>query len=81
MVFGVAAIYLAWLAGRSFGGTLAGLVAALLVAISPAAIEQSQTLRPYMMHLAFLAGTLWGLATWLQDRLGLVTFSVLVCHA
>lgn len=81
LVCGVAAIYLSWLAGRALGGPLCGLVATALVALSPAAIEQSQVIRPYMMHLAFLAGALWRLATWLQHRRGLATFSVFLTLA
>ncbi len=81
LVSGVAAIHLTWLAGRACGGPLAGLVAAALVALSPAAVEQSQALRPYMMQLAFLAGALWGISRWLQHRRGLVTFSIFLTLA
>lgn len=81
LLSGVAAIYLGWRAGRAFGGPVSGLVAAAIIAVSPAAIEQSQVIRPYMMQLAFLAGALWGLSSWLQHRRGLVWFSVFLTLA
>ena len=59
VVLGTAAIFAAWLAGRELAsphgfGNLAGLVAAVLVAVSPGAIVMSQLIRPYMMQLTLV---------------------------
>jgi len=59
---GVLAIPALHLATRALAGPAAGLAAALLVAWSPAALIQSQLVRPYTMQLAVLALGLWLLA-------------------
>lgn len=46
------------LAGRDAGGRLTGVLAGLLIAISPRAIALSQVMRPYMLLLLLLAGAL-----------------------
>lgn len=61
---GLAAVVGAWavgreLGGRGIGGEVAGLLSALLVAVSPAAIGLSQVIRPYMLQLALLSGALY----------------------
>jgi len=58
LISGSIAIFLAWLVGRELGergtvGTVAGLFAALIVAISPGAILMSQIMRPYSLQLVF----------------------------
>jgi hypothetical protein len=59
LVFGSIAIFAVWLAGREIVSSektsdVTGLLAAVLVAVSPGAIAMSQLIRPYMMQLAFL---------------------------
>jgi hypothetical protein len=64
LVWGLLAVYAVWLAARELGGlgrsgTVAGLVAALVVAFAPGLVALSQVMRPYTMQLALLAGALW----------------------
>jgi hypothetical protein len=47
------------LAGRGTRGEVAGLCGALLVAVSPSAIELSQVVRPYMLQVALLSAALY----------------------
>ncbi|HUF75076.1 MAG TPA: glycosyltransferase family 39 protein [Longimicrobiales bacterium] len=61
---GVVAAYAVWLAARELAGpgvrgAAAGLVAGLIVAFSPTAIELSMVVRPYMLQLGLLALSLW----------------------
>lgn len=63
LLFGVAAVWAFWLAGRELagggmGGGVAGLVAAAWLAVSPDAIVLSQVLRPYTMVVFLLAAAL-----------------------
>ncbi len=54
LLFGCLAIHGMYLAGKAYAGTLAGLVGALILALMPSAILQSQIIRPYMILLAFV---------------------------
>jgi hypothetical protein len=69
-LLGVAAIPLAFLAGRSFAGPRGGLGAAFLVASDPLLVAYAQEARGYTL---FVAGTLlvvWGTVELASDRLG-----------
>jgi len=68
LVCGVLAIPALYLATRALVGTGAGLLAALLVALAPGAIVQSQVIRPYAMQLAVLGFALWLLARFATRR-------------
>lgn len=68
LVFGVLAIPALFLATRELLGTGAGLLAALLVALSPGAIDQSQVIRPYTAQLAVLGFALFFLARFARRR-------------
>lgn len=63
VLFGVAAIWAFWLAGRELGGpgvrgVVAGVLAATWLALSPDAVALSQVLRPYSLVVLLLAGSL-----------------------
>ena len=75
MIPGVSAVLLIWLAGRRAGGVLAATVAGLTVALSPAAIDLSQSMRGYMLQLAGICGALWCLLVWLEERRGMPAFA------
>ncbi len=62
LLCGVLAVPALYAAARALLGTPTGLVAALLLAISPGAIAQSQVIRPYTLQLLVLAVGLWLLA-------------------
>ena len=68
LVCGVLAIPALYLATRALLGTGAGLLAALLVALAPGAIVQSQVIRPYAMQVAVLGFALWFLARFASRR-------------
>lgn len=73
LLFGSAAIYAAWLAGREIASSerarsVTGLLSALLVAVSPGAIVMSQLIRPYMMQLTFLLLALYQLLRFRRER-------------
>ena len=68
LVAGCLAIFGVYLLGRELGGVGAGLLAALVMAIAPSAIEHSQIIRPYMTLVALLAYGLWGLGRYLRAR-------------
>jgi hypothetical protein len=61
---GVAAVFALWECGREIAWkdpvrrTVTGLVAAALLVLSPPAVILSQTIRPYMLQLALVAGAL-----------------------
>lgn len=85
---GVLAVYTTWgaareLAGRGRRGALAGLGAGALVALSPAAVELSKVIRPYMLQLVLLSGSLWLLLRHLRtrSRRALGGYVVLICLA
>jgi len=66
LLFGSAAVFAAWLAGREISspertGAVTGLLTAVIVAFSPGAIVMSQLIRPYMMQLTFLLLALYHL--------------------
>lgn len=68
---GLAAVWTAWavarsLAGSGARGTVAGLIAALAVAVAPGAVELSQVMRPYMLQVALLGGALFFLLRYLE---------------
>lgn len=76
---GVAAMFLL---GRELApgrrGTLVGLLAALLLAVSPSAILLSQLIRPYTLQVALACFALLGLLRWhrRQSRLDLTLFAL-----
>lgn len=78
-LFGVAAIWVFWLVGRTLGGpgwrgVLAGLVSAALLALNPEAIVLSQVMRPYTLVVLLLAGALYGLLRYRREpELGSLT--------
>ena len=61
------AVYAFWMVGKELGGTVAAVTAALLLALSPAAVELSQVMRPYTLQLAFLGGSSWCLLRLLRE--------------
>jgi hypothetical protein len=68
LVCGTAAIVAMYGLAAAAHGRLAGLLAALLLALSPGAIMLSQVARPYMAQLLLLLVALRGLWCWLQAR-------------
>ncbi|NJD29814.1 MAG: hypothetical protein FIA92_16170 [Chloroflexi bacterium] len=61
-LFGIAAVALTWWLARSIAGPLAGRVAGLLLAVSPAAIEQSTFIwnpNPIPLFAALALGAAW----------------------
>jgi 4-amino-4-deoxy-L-arabinose transferase-like glycosyltransferase len=80
---GVATVGGMYLLGRDRGGVVGGAVAAGLLAVSPAAIEMSQILRPYMLHMGWLTFALLFLSRYLRTRttLDLVAHSLLLTLA
>lgn len=77
-LIGVAAVLATWWLGRVMGGPLVGLVAALLLALSPAAIDESSFIwnpNPIPLFAALSAGAAWrghqdGAARWWVLALG-----------
>jgi mannosyltransferase len=69
-LLGVAAIPLAFLAGRSLAGPLAGLGAALLLATDPLLVAYSQEARGYSLFVAGTLLVLWGTVELAPDRRG-----------
>lgn len=88
VIAGLAAVAAAWAVARRLAeggtrGTVAGFLAALLLAFAPGAVELSQVMRPYMLQLALLSWALffflrWGRTTASPD---LVAYLVLLCLA
>ncbi|MDP6928056.1 MAG: glycosyltransferase family 39 protein [Planctomycetota bacterium] len=54
LIAGCLSIYLLFVLTRRLAGPFAGVLAALMLALSPGAIMLSQVARPYMVHLALL---------------------------
>ena len=67
VLFGASAVFSLFFLGRVSAGRPAGLMAALFLALSPAAIEQSQLLRPYMAAMALTLPALFFLFSSLGD--------------
>ena len=67
LVCGCASIYGMYMLGRQVAGAANGLVAALILALSPGAIEHSQIIRPYMLEIMFLVYGLAFLAKYLRS--------------
>jgi uncharacterized membrane protein len=67
-LFGTLSVAAVWLLGRALGGSTMGVCCALLLAVSPGAIEQSQVIRPYTLHTALLALCLWCLVRHERQR-------------
>ena len=59
---GIATVPLAYLAARELAGRRAGLVAALLVAVSPMLVWYSQEARSYALFVCFSTASLWLMA-------------------
>lgn len=78
LLCGSGAILAMFVLGRRAHGTVAGLLAAALLALSPGAIMQSQIVRPYMTQLLLLTLALAGLIAWWRDgrRRDLVAYAV-----
>jgi hypothetical protein len=81
-VSGLAAVWLLVPLGREIGGPgahghVAGLTAALLLALSPRAVVLSQVIRPYMLLVLLLAGSLLFLLRYLRTG----SSAHLVAHA
>ncbi len=78
---GVASVAGMFLLGRELvaggRGLITGLVAALLLAASPASITLAQLIRPYTLQVALIVFSLWGLARWHRrgGRLALGVFA------
>ncbi|MCH8204136.1 MAG: glycosyltransferase family 39 protein [Candidatus Hydrogenedentes bacterium] len=87
LTFGVAIVPLTFFAGRHFtGNTAAGLIAALLVAVSPFHIYYAQELRPHSLYaLLVLAGQYYSFRALEEDRpklwVAAVAFSALSFYA
>jgi len=87
LVFGVAIVPLTFFAGRYItGNTTAGLIAALLVAVSPFHIYYAQELRPHSLYvLLVLAGQYYTFRALEEDRpklwVAAVAFSALSFYA
>ncbi|HSH75909.1 MAG TPA: glycosyltransferase family 39 protein, partial [Longimicrobiales bacterium] len=75
LLSGVAAVHVLVLVGREVGGRgvrawLTGLLAGLLVAVSPRAVSLSQVIRPYMLLVLLLASALLFLLRYRRTRAG-----------
>ncbi len=68
LIGGCLAILAVYLVGRRLAGTAGGAIAALMMALSPGAIQQSEIIRPYGVLLAILAWGSWFLLRYLADR-------------
>lgn len=67
VVAGVAAIPLLALVGRDLFGRRVGLIAAVLLAISPVALLHSQSARPYSLYLLATLASYWALLRLLRQ--------------
>ena len=67
LLAGTLTVPVMWLAGRRFGGTFVGLLAAVLVALSPYHVEFSQEARFYAPMVLFAAISVWGGLFFLQE--------------
>jgi 4-amino-4-deoxy-L-arabinose transferase-like glycosyltransferase len=88
LISGVAAVYAFIALGRELGnvdarGRLTGLLAGLLIAVSPRAVALSQVVRPYMLLLLLLAAALSFLLRFarLRSNGSLVAYAACVCVA
>jgi hypothetical protein len=68
LVFGTLAIAALYRLGTRLGGTLCGLAAAAMLALSPGAIELSQVARPYALQLFLLIGATGSLLRYCESR-------------
>lgn len=66
LIPGCISIFGVYLLGREVSGTWVGLLAALLTAVSPSAIELSQVMRPYMFQVAGITFALYFLVRYLR---------------
>ena len=66
-IFGTLTVPLVFLLGRLVGGTVAGLVAAALLATSPIHIAYSQEARGYTLLMAGATLAVWGMLRFFQD--------------
>lgn len=60
-VFGAAAVGVVFLIARLLGGRFAGLIAGLLMALSPLQMQYGQEARPYALVVLLISIALWGL--------------------
>jgi mannosyltransferase len=70
-VVGTLTIPVVFLIGRLIGGAGAGLIAALLLATSPAQIQYSQEARAYALLMLAATAAVWGLLVFLRSHGGL----------
>lgn len=68
-VFGAAAVGMVFLTARRLGGRSAGLIAGLLMALSPLQMQYGQEARPYALVLLLISMALWGLVRIAQQPL------------
>ncbi len=68
LLFGTLAIAAIYRVGRRLNGARCGLIAALLLALSPGAIALSQVARPYALELLLLIGALGSLLRYFDQR-------------
>ena len=68
-VFGAAAVGVVFLIGRRLGGRSAGLLAGLLMALSPLQMQYGQEARPYALVVLLIGIALWGLVVIAQQPL------------
>lgn len=68
-VFGAAATGMVFLTARRLGGRTAGIVAGLLMALSPLQMQYGQEARPYALVVLLIAIALWGLVLIVQQPL------------
>lgn len=84
---GTLSVIAIWLLARELfpgpRGEVAGLLSAFFLALSPAAVAQSQLLRPYTFQILLLVLSLYGLARWRRrgGGAGLVIYSLAMAVA
>ncbi len=78
LVFGTLSIAALYRLGTRVGGSVCGIAAALVLALSPGAIELSQVARPYALQLFLLIGATGVLLRYLRSRRArlLVAYSI-----
>ncbi|MFP8880078.1 MAG: glycosyltransferase family 39 protein [Myxococcota bacterium] len=68
LLFGTLSIFALYRLGTRIGGAACGIAAAVMLALSPGAIELSQVARPYALQLLLLIGATGALLRYLQSR-------------
>ncbi len=70
LVFGTLSIVAIYVLGKRVGGSVCGIAAAIVLALSPGAIELSQLARPYALQFLLLIGATGTLLHYLDQYLG-----------